>query len=112
MTGADKSTAVSDGSDGMTVVLKHSIIVAGRKTSISLEDAFWKGLREIASAKEMTLSALVASIAQNRQHGNLSSCIRLFVLEYYQTLAATSDAIENTSSSKGAFHDERQDAAL
>jgi predicted DNA-binding ribbon-helix-helix protein len=97
----------------MTVVLKHSIIVAGRKTSISLEDAFWNGLREIASAKGMTLSAVVATIAQNRQHGNLSSCIRLSVLEYYQALAAASGAIENTtSSSKGSSHDDRQDAAF
>jgi predicted DNA-binding ribbon-helix-helix protein len=73
----------------MTGIVKRSIVVAGHKTSISLEDEFWNGLREIASARALALSSLVASIDRNRQHGNLSSCIRLFVLEYYQ---ARSDA--------------------
>jgi predicted DNA-binding ribbon-helix-helix protein len=71
----------------MTGIVKRSIIIGRHKTSISLEDAFWNGLREIASAREMTLSALVASIDEGRQHGNLSSCIRLFVLEFYRARA-------------------------
>ena len=83
----------------MRAVVKRSVIVAGHKTSISLEDAFWNGLREIASTREMTLSALVESIDKDRQHSNLSSCIRLFVLEYYQALAARSDVVEQTDSS-------------
>jgi predicted DNA-binding ribbon-helix-helix protein len=70
-------------------VTKRSIVIAGHKTSISLEDAFWNGLREIASTKTMTLSALVASIDQGRQHNNLSSCIRLFILEHYQARSDT-----------------------
>jgi predicted DNA-binding ribbon-helix-helix protein len=65
-------------------VVKRSIVVAGHKTSVSLEDAFWKGLKEIATGREMTLSDLVASIDTDRQHGNLSSAIRLFVLDYYR----------------------------
>jgi predicted DNA-binding ribbon-helix-helix protein len=64
-------------------VVKRSIVIAGHKTSVSLEDAFWKGLKEIAGTRDMTLSDLVASIDAERRHGNLSSAIRLFVLDHY-----------------------------
>lgn len=66
-------------------VVKRSIVIAGHKTSVSLEDAFWKCLKEIASGRDMTLSDLVATIDTDRQHGNLSSAIRLFVLDYYRS---------------------------
>ena len=67
-------------------IVKRSIIIAGHKTSVSLEDAFWKSLREIASARHARLSDLVASIDSERRQGdgNLSSAIRLFVLSHYQ----------------------------
>jgi predicted DNA-binding ribbon-helix-helix protein len=65
-------------------VAKRSIIVAGHKTSVSLEDAFWNGLKEIAGRRDITLSDLVAAIDSQRHHGNLSSAIRLFVLEFYR----------------------------
>lgn len=68
-------------------VVKRSIVIAGHKTSVSLEDAFWKGLKEIAGERDMTLSDLVASIDSERRHGNLSSAIRLFVLDRYRVLA-------------------------
>jgi predicted DNA-binding ribbon-helix-helix protein len=59
-------------------------VVAGHKTSVSLEDAFWNGLKEIGGERHMTLSDLVAAIDSQRQHGNLSSAIRLFVLDFYR----------------------------
>jgi predicted DNA-binding ribbon-helix-helix protein len=65
-------------------VVKRSIVIAGHKTSVSLEDAFWKGLKEIAVGRGVTLSDMVAAIDQERRHGNLSSAIRLFVLDYYR----------------------------
>jgi predicted DNA-binding ribbon-helix-helix protein len=65
-------------------VIKRSIVIAGHKTSVSLEDAFWKGLKDIAIGRHMTLSDLVATIDSGRPHGNLSSTIRLFVLSHYQ----------------------------
>jgi predicted DNA-binding ribbon-helix-helix protein len=65
-------------------VIKRSIVIAGHKTSISLEDAFWKGLKEIAAKRNMSFSNLVAVIDSERQHGNLSSAIRLFVLDFYR----------------------------
>ncbi|MCC6776060.1 MAG: ribbon-helix-helix domain-containing protein [Hyphomicrobiales bacterium] len=71
-------------------VVKRSIVIGGHKTSVSLEDAFWTGLKEIALGRNMTLSELVATIDTERQHGNLSSAIRLFVLDYYRTRLAES----------------------
>lgn len=65
-------------------VVKRSIVIAGHKTSISLEDAFWKGLKEIAGSRQQTLSDIVAEIDKGRQQGNLSSAIRLFVLDFYR----------------------------
>jgi predicted DNA-binding ribbon-helix-helix protein len=65
-------------------VIKRSIVIAGHKTSVSLEDAFWKGLKEIADDRNLTLSDLVSSIDTDRQHGNLSSAIRLFVLDHFR----------------------------
>jgi predicted DNA-binding ribbon-helix-helix protein len=65
-------------------VVKRSIVIAGHKTSVSLEDAFWTGLKEIAGGRDMTLSDLVSSIDTDRRQGNLSSAIRLFVLDYYR----------------------------
>lgn len=65
-------------------VVKHSVVVAGHKTSISLEDAFWNVLKEIAGERDMTLSDLVAAVDAGRQYGNLSSAIRLFILDFYR----------------------------
>ena len=71
-----------------STVVKRSIILAGHKTSVSLEDAFWRGLKDIATKRRMTMSDLVSSIDLDRQQGNLSSALRLFVLNYYQARAA------------------------
>lgn len=68
-------------------VVKRSIVIAGHKTSVSLEDAFWRGLKEIAAEQDMTLSDMVASIDTARSGGNLSSAIRLFVLDHYRSAA-------------------------
>jgi len=69
-------------------VVKRSIVIAGHKTSVSLEDAFWQGLKQIAGERELTLSDLVATIDTERRQGNLSSAIRLFVLDYYRASSA------------------------
>lgn len=68
-----------------SLVVKRSIVLAGHKTSVSLEDAFWNALKEIAGSYNVTLSQLVATIDSQRQHGNLSSAIRLFVLDFYRS---------------------------
>ena len=68
----------------MSLILKRSVVLAGHKTSVSLEDTFWRSLKEIAAHQHVTLSALLASIDTDRHHGNLSSAIRLFVLNFYR----------------------------
>jgi predicted DNA-binding ribbon-helix-helix protein len=67
-----------------SAVVKRSIVIAGHKTSVSLEDAFWDGLKAIAQGHKMNLSNLIASIDTQRKHANLSSAIRLYVLDFYQ----------------------------
>lgn len=74
-------------------VVKRSIVVAGHKTSVSLEDAFWRGLKDIAIVRGVTLSDLVAAIDGERSHGNLSSAIRLFVLDHYQARSERRPAV-------------------
>jgi predicted DNA-binding ribbon-helix-helix protein len=73
-----------------SAVLKRSIVVAGHKTGVSLEDAFWSGLKEISKRHKATLSDMVADIDSQRQFGNLSSAIRLFVLEQARAQMASS----------------------
>jgi predicted DNA-binding ribbon-helix-helix protein len=65
-------------------IVKRTISIPGRKTSISLEDAFWNGLKEIAASRDVPLPYLVEQIERAREHDNLSSAIRLFVLRYYR----------------------------
>ena len=65
-------------------VVKRSVILAGHKTSVSLEDAVWNALKEIARTRLMTLSELIGPIDSQRQLGNFSSALRIFVLEYYR----------------------------
>ncbi|MBS0536178.1 MAG: ribbon-helix-helix domain-containing protein [Proteobacteria bacterium] len=62
-------------------VVKRSIVVGHHKTSVSLEDPFWNELRKIAIEQGVPLSDLVGRIDAERLHGNLSSALRLFVLE-------------------------------
>ena len=63
-----------------TAIAKHSLTIAGHRTSISLEQAFWDALREIADARRLSLAALIGEIDASRGAANLSSAIRVFVL--------------------------------
>jgi predicted DNA-binding ribbon-helix-helix protein len=67
-----------------SAVVKRSVVISGHKTSVCLEDAFWNGLKRIADGREINLSDLISSINNQRKHANLSSAIRLFVLDFYQ----------------------------
>jgi predicted DNA-binding ribbon-helix-helix protein len=77
-------------------IVKRSIVLAGHKTSVSLEDAFWEGLKDIAKTKRKSLSDLVSGIDTDREHGNLSSALRLFVLGHYQKSAASGLVVDNS----------------
>jgi predicted DNA-binding ribbon-helix-helix protein len=67
------------------VVKKRSIVVAERKTSVSLEEPFWVSLKEIAAIKNVTMRDLIASIRADGA-ANLSSAVRLFVLDHYRSI--------------------------
>ena len=70
-----------------SAIVKRSVVIAGHKTSVSLEDPFWKALKEIAVRQRVRLCDLVASVDVQRQHANLSSAIRLFVLDHFKRRA-------------------------
>jgi predicted DNA-binding ribbon-helix-helix protein len=93
-----------------SLVVKRSIVIAGHKTSVSLEEAFWKGMKEIASSRNLTLSDVVTAIDSERASGNLSSAIRLFVLDHYRaqiaTGAGTRDA-QTAAKDTSALHERR-----
>jgi predicted DNA-binding ribbon-helix-helix protein len=66
----------------MRTVKKRSIVIAGRRTSVSIEEAFWDASKEIADEKGVPLCDLVEKIDRERRQANLSSAIRLFVLDH------------------------------
>lgn len=64
---------------------KHSVRISGHPTSISLEEPFWEALKHIAHEKNIAISALVENIESTVGDGNLSSALRVYVLQYYQS---------------------------
>jgi predicted DNA-binding ribbon-helix-helix protein len=70
-----------------TTMKKHSVVIGGRKTSISLEDSFWTSLMQIASERATTVSEVIGML--DRDGGNLSSTIRVFVLDHYRNNVAS-----------------------
>src|SRR5262245_44259171 len=80
-----------------SLVVKRSIAIGGRETSVSLEDAFWTRLKEIARQRHMTVSDLIATVDSRRQHRNLSFAIRIFVLDFY---CSHKDEVEHHSSAE------------
>jgi predicted DNA-binding ribbon-helix-helix protein len=72
---------------------KRSIVIGSHKTSISLEDIFWAAVQKIARERAMTASQLIAAIHATRKGGNLSSAVRVFVLDHYRdNVAGTNGA--------------------
>ncbi len=68
--------------------IKRSFSISGHRTSISLENAFWEALREIASSQERSLASLVAEIDRKRAEAGLSGAVRVYVLDYYRHQSA------------------------
>jgi predicted DNA-binding ribbon-helix-helix protein len=65
-------------------VPRHSVFLSERKTSVSLEEPFWQALSEIATERGIKIAALIRSIDAERKQGNLSSALRVFVLEHFR----------------------------
>lgn len=74
--------APASASPAPTRIRKRSLDIAGHRTSVSLEDAFWNALGDIAAARGVSLASLVARIDAAREGENLSSAIRVYVLEH------------------------------
>jgi predicted DNA-binding ribbon-helix-helix protein len=72
-----------------STIKKRSIIIDSKQTSISLEDSFWSALREIARERTTTVSKLISTLDSSRDRGNLSSAIRVFVLDHYREVPST-----------------------
>lgn len=72
-----------------TGIIKRSVVLSGVKTSVSLENEFWASLHEIAKLRGSTVSDLVQQIAKERFTPNLSSAIRLFVLNHFRSGGAS-----------------------
>jgi len=77
--------------EGKSTIEKRSVLIAGHATSLSLEPEFWTALREIARRRGLSLNRLVAAVDAERR-GNLSSALRVFVLEAYRSGELTSRA--------------------
>ncbi len=78
-------------------VIKRSVAIAGHRTSVSLEEAFWEGLREVADREGVSVQALVGRIDAGRGEQNLSSAIRVFVLQKVRESAKRHDGPEPTA---------------
>lgn len=70
-----------------TPVLKRSVMIGKHRTSVSLEQPFWEALREIATDQALTVTTVIETVDSHRAHPNLSSALRLFVLDYYRRAA-------------------------
>jgi predicted DNA-binding ribbon-helix-helix protein len=83
-----------------SLVIKRSVVLAGHKTSVSLEDAFWRSVKELAAARGVSLSVLLTAIESEHHHSNLSSGIRLFVLNHYRGQSNISDMVRSIPSGR------------
>jgi predicted DNA-binding ribbon-helix-helix protein len=68
-----------------SAVIKRSVVVNGRKTSVSLENEFWDALRQVAKQSNVSIARLLVEIERSRTTINLSSAIRIFLLNHFRT---------------------------
>jgi predicted DNA-binding ribbon-helix-helix protein len=78
---------MQDQDHAKSAVTKRSVVIGGHKTSVSLEEPFWAEVRSIASTEQVTVSSLLRRIDRERSNANLSSAIRVFVLEHVRDRA-------------------------
>lgn len=80
-----------------STISKRSVVIVNRKTSVSLENEFWSAVREIAAERKLTVRALVSEISSQTTSGNLSSAVRIFVLDFYRERAMAMQADDEQS---------------
>ena len=71
-----------------SAITKRSVVIGGHKTSVSLEEPFWNAVRELAGLQQVTVSSLLRQIDLERHNANLSSAIRVYVLENIRSQGA------------------------
>ncbi|MDO9413719.1 MAG: ribbon-helix-helix domain-containing protein, partial [Pseudolabrys sp.] len=79
-----------------SAIVKRSVVVAGKKTSVSLEDTFWLALKEIAGQRRMALGEMLDAISTGRNNANLSSAVRQYVMQHFYDAAAHQDQPQQT----------------
>ncbi|MGA7430386.1 MAG: ribbon-helix-helix domain-containing protein [Xanthobacteraceae bacterium] len=83
---------------------RHSIVFRGRKTSVSLEAPFWAALQKIAGERRQTLSATVTFISEQRESINLSSAVRVFVLDHVLNAMNVSNDNQSSAAKRAPSH--------
>ena len=86
-----------------SLVVKRSLVIGSLKTSVSLENEFWESLKEIDRGRGMTVSELVGTINSTRINSNLSSTLRLFVLDFYRSQGSSELQLANAPASNAAL---------
>lgn len=94
-----------------STIAKRSVVIAGHKTSVSLEEPFWNAVREITQSRAMTVSALLHEIDSKRTNANLSSAVRVFVLEQIRQNAIKARLEQTAPQDKTAKDKALQDKA-
>ncbi len=94
---AHHKTGHSMTSDMKSAVAKRSVVISGHKTSVSLEDPFWNEVQAIAKSRHMTVSTLLHRIDHDRQNANLSSAIRVYVLQHLREQAIGQQPSQNSA---------------
>ncbi len=85
-----------------TAIVKHSLVIAGHRTSVSLEDAFWQALKRLAAARGQSIAGLVAEIDAERGEANLSSAVRVHLLHSLALAGVRGD--ESASPTSAGLH--------
>jgi predicted DNA-binding ribbon-helix-helix protein len=97
----DRAGGVSQEFYMKSAVIKRSVTIDGHKTSVSLEDAFWDGLIEVAKQSNVSVAKLVAEIEQSRSTINLSSAIRIFLLQHYRAQFSSRYRVQHIKDARG-----------
>jgi predicted DNA-binding ribbon-helix-helix protein len=83
-------------------VIKHSVSISGHRTSVSLEEPFWDGVKALAAVRGQSLSQFIIAVDAGRGEANLSSALRVAVLEHYRDLAFRGAAVAATGAAASA----------
>lgn len=86
-----------------SAITKRSVVIGGHKTSVSLEDPFWAAVRELADAQRTTVSQLLRQIDLGRRNTNLSSAIRVYVLESLRGQASLGNGVGHPAQASASF---------